>query len=450
MTVTITIKNKRTGEVRIVTPDEALSLGMPIEKVVAKVEAAEKLQQFSEGKSLIATEGEKEAGRKEESAATLLDDLFALYYGKEGEQPLSLTKEGQYRLPAQLRVLGTKIKAGKANSVEKRIYEYNRILESKRSKLAKAAGDAGNLDLQEQILAGKGLPGGDTTFGESLTLFQSAYDNFAGGARPKKLNQLIEQTQLQRPDDQPTGAVSPSSIPPTQPPEERQGIGKYLTPKNIGLGAATAASFVPPVGPLAFLKGAGLVGRGALAGGILGATQGEDQEIGERLKGATTGALGGGLLGGALRPGKLIGGIIRSKTSKEAIVPVKSAIQAGKEYIKDVPMAKGALEKILPSLQKSKNLTIPQAEKKLISWWEIARTKSGDVKSTAQAQLYNNLFQGLRGELAKKAPLVSAARTASNVTRKVQKATKGLGKIAVGGAATGGGFYLLNRLLGRE
>ena len=126
------------------------------------------------------------------------------------------------------------------------------------------------------------------------------------------------------------------------------------------------------------------------------------------------------------------------------------AIQAGKEYIKDVPIAKGALEKILPSLQKTKNLTVAQSEKKLNSWWQIARTKSGDVKSTAQAQLYNNLFQGLRGELAQKAPLVSAARTASNVTRKVQKTGKGLGKIAVGGAATGAGFYFLNKLLGRD
>src|SRR3990167_5103765 len=249
MTVTITIKNKRTGEVRIVTPDEALSLGMPIEKVVAKVEAAEKLQQFSEGKSLIATEGEKEAGRKEESAATLLDDLFALYYGKEGEQPLSLTKEGQYRLPAQLRVLGTKIKAGKANSVEKRIYEYNRILESKRSKLAKAAGDAGNLALQEQILAGKGLPDPASTFRESTVLFDSAYGAFAGGRRPEKLESYLQQqlpTSQQTPD-----AITQLPTPPTRPPQ-----GPFNL-RNIGLGAATAASFAPPIGPLAFLKGAG-------------------------------------------------------------------------------------------------------------------------------------------------------------------------------------------------
>src|SRR3990167_4013462 len=290
MTVTITIKNKRTGEVRIVTPDEALSLGMPIEKVVAKVEAAEKLQQFSEGKSLIATEGEKEAGRKEESAATLLDDLFALYYGKEGEKPLSLTEAGKYRLPAQLKALETKFKAGKANSVEKRIYEYNRILESKRSKLAKAAGDAGNLALQEQILAGKGLPDPASTFRESTVLFDSAYGAFAGGRRPEKLESYLQQTQQFPTSQQIPSAITQPPIPPTRPPQ-----GPFNL-RNIGLGAATAASFVPPVGPLAFLKGAGLIGRGALAGGILGATQGKDQTIGQRATGATTGALGGAAL----------------------------------------------------------------------------------------------------------------------------------------------------------
>ena len=72
----------------------------------------------------------------------------------------------------------------------------------------------------------------------------------------------------------------------SEPPKKSQ-LEKILP--TAGLAAATAASFAPPVGPLAFLKGAGLVGRAALAGGITGATQGEGG-IGERLRGATTGA----------------------------------------------------------------------------------------------------------------------------------------------------------------
>ena len=443
MAVTITIRNKRTGEVKVVTPDEALNLGMPIEKVVAKVEAAEKLQQFSEGKSLIATEGEKEAGRKEESAATLLDDLFALYYGKEGETPLSLTEAGKYRLPAQLKALETKFKAGKANSVEERIYKYNRILESKRSKLAKAAGDAGNLALQEQILAGRGLPDPASTFGESVTLFQSAYDNFAGGNRPKKLDQLIEQTQPQPNVQQPT-TVSPSAIPSVQPPPTGR-RGQAITTAGI-----TAASLLP------FKFGAPVVGGSAEAlrqvlfpsseeRGVQGLKQ-----VGEAAKAATIGRATTFGLGKVLHPLKTVQGVGKFFQGKVAGVKIdpKSLVEAGKQYVKDVPLAKSTLDKILPSVKQATD--VPSLLQKLDRWGKLTYTKAGDPKSTAAANLMNTLYAAGRQELAKKAPFVAGARTTAGKIRNVQKSAKGVGRLATGAAVTGATFFGLNKLFGKE
>src|SRR3990167_9707268 len=115
----ITIHNKRTGEIREVTPDEALALGMSPEKVVAKVEAMEKLQQASQGELLTRTAEEIKTEKKETDAKIVIDQLFDIYYGKEGETPLSLTEPGKWRTPAQLKSLATKVKAGKANSIDK-------------------------------------------------------------------------------------------------------------------------------------------------------------------------------------------------------------------------------------------------------------------------------------------------------------------------------------------
>lgn len=180
--------------------------GDPV-KQLAQTEARATLNQM-DGADLTS----KQVGAKE-----IIDQLFELYYGKEGEQSLALTNPGDYRLPAQLKALETKFKAGEANSVEARIYEYNRILESKRGLLARAAGDVGNLAIQEQINAGKGMPGTDSAPGEATVLFGSAYDAFAGGNRPQRLNQEISKLEQPALPTTPTTSTSPQGNAPLPP-----------------------------------------------------------------------------------------------------------------------------------------------------------------------------------------------------------------------------------------
>lgn len=186
--------------------------GDPV-KELAQTEARATLKQM-DGQDLTS----KQVGAKE-----IIDQLFDLYYGKEGEQSLALVNPGEYRLPAQLKALESKFKAGEANSVEERIYKYNRILESKRGLLARAAGDVGNLAIQEQINAGKGLPGPDSTGNEAAALFGSAYDAFTGGNRPDRLNQEIAKLESGSPSQ---GVNSPASPPTTGTPQ--------LPPINLG------------------------------------------------------------------------------------------------------------------------------------------------------------------------------------------------------------------------
>src|SRR3990167_8795067 len=140
------------------------------------------------------------AERKVESTQSVLDNLSTLYYGKEGEKSLALTEEGAFRLPGQLKGLEAKIKSGKADSIEKRIYEYNRLKQSKMAFLAKAYGDTGNIAYQEQLNAIQSLPDTGTTPGEALTLWDTAYSST--GTKPSnRIENEFKKNNYQRQSD---------------------------------------------------------------------------------------------------------------------------------------------------------------------------------------------------------------------------------------------------------
>lgn len=137
---------------------------------------------------------------KGENTQKVLDNLSSLFYGKEGEKSLGLVKPGEFRLPAQVQGFMTGIKAGKEGSIEKRIYEYNRLKQSKMAFLAKAYGDTGNIAYQEQLNAIKSLPDVGSTPGEALTLWDTAYSST--GTKPsKRIQTEFEKAGYQRQAD---------------------------------------------------------------------------------------------------------------------------------------------------------------------------------------------------------------------------------------------------------
>ena len=430
---------------------------------------------------------------KEAKAKEVIDQLFELYYGKPGEQSLALVAPGEYRLGAQWKVLETKFKAGEANSIEERIYKYNRILESKRAQLAKSAGDSGNLALQEQILAGRGLPGGDSTPNEASGLFASAYDVFAGGKRPPRLDEelmLQEQGQQQTPQTQ-TGlsnipqeglamqtarqrnlpnipqpnALEKMLLPIAQGPiggladialnllpEYKKAIQKSAKGEKISLGEGIAAGGDIATTAIPFLRlgKLGLAGKAALAGGVRGATR--DIPMTERQKEAVKEALIGGVLGNILKPMTIPSTIrdVGTKIAKNPVISLKPAIEAGKGYVKRVPIAdNAAVKKTLISLSKEKSARLTDVFEKLSDWGPLTYKKgqAGIPKDTATAQFYSKLYGSLRNQVAQKAPIASIGQTGISKVKGLQdimdRALKYAligGAFGAGGAAIGGGI----------
>ena len=227
---TVKIARKSGADERNVKPEE---LGQYSPSLVKEyVDYLDAQKSLEAGGSTTSTAAEK----KVKSTQSVLDNLSTLYYGKEGEKPLALAKEGELRLPAQLKGLEAKIVAGKANSIEKRIFEYNRLRQSKMAFLAKAYGDTGNIAYQEQLNAIQSLPDVGTTPGEALTLWDTAYSST--GAEPsKRLQGEFKKSNYQRQEDIAAGktqtidTIEPPSSSTDNPP--KQG-GSFLDMFNGG------------------------------------------------------------------------------------------------------------------------------------------------------------------------------------------------------------------------
>ena len=460
-----------------------------LEARVKSIEAGRKL------KTGAFTEEEQKQQKKVESIQGILDSLSTIYYGKEGEKSLALVPEGEYRLPAQLTELGTKFQAGKANSIEKRIYEYNRLKSSKMAFFAKAYGDTGNIAYQEQLNAIRSLPEVSTSPGEALTLWDTAYSST--GAQPSsrlqnefKKSNYQRQTDIANQEFPQESIVSPSfqraqENTPAIQQQQLNPLEQLLAPiaqGPIGGGAEALLSVLTPAYKRAIQKAArgeqvslgegveaggdiltaaipalrlgrlGLAGKAALAGGVRGATR--DIPLEQRPLEAGKEAAIGGLLGNILRP-KTIPGAIREagiKRAGELKIDLTEAAKLAKEYVERVPIADtGPVRKTIESLSKQKNVSLNQAFQRLSEWGDLTYKPSGikqlfaapDPKTTATAHLYNILYGNVRKQIAKKAPLASAGQTGLSAVNKVGGALGKVGStLGFGALATAGGGAL--------
>lgn len=386
------------------------------------------------------TEEERKQQKKEEKSKIVIDQLFDLYYGKPGEESLALTAPGEYRLPAQLKTLETKFKAGEVNSIEERIYKYNRILESKRAQLAKAAGDSGNLALQEQILAGKGLPGPDATPNEAIGLFDSAYKVFAGGKKPPKLDEELmkaEQGQNATSTQNQTGLPNIPRVSPKKPDRgliggtpladiffpgienarKKQERNEQLTVGDKVAVLGDIATLAIPIAKVGALGKAGFAAKSALTGGIRGGTLPNIGDLGERAKSAAIGTLLGGVVGKLPRiitPAR-VGKGIRERAVEAAQAAGKQI--EGNKFVKGIqewaitakqanPGKGNQVTKIVDEATKQyKNKNISPSQAKNI-WNEVNSgfTQGGITKTTVESSADRALRDLLRRELDVAAP----------------------------------------------
>lgn len=114
----------------------------------------------------------------QDQADVLLTDLENLYFGEPG-------KEGDQ---AKGRLGGIWSSAKAKIGMNSKLNRFNNYLMSIRPTLAKAAGDAGNLALQEQIMAGKIIPTTYSTPEEALGQFSDARSRF--GLESKNLSDI--------------------------------------------------------------------------------------------------------------------------------------------------------------------------------------------------------------------------------------------------------------------
>ena len=423
---------------------------------------------------------------KKDSAENIISQLEDLYF--KDNKPLAFGVPGETggRLPGLLKNIERNITPGERGSEIERLNTYKRTLESKRALLAKAAGDSGNLALQEQIMAGKGIPDESSTPGEAVELFKASRQSFGmkPGATTTKFEQHLadqeqqfseesivdpqpglaiqeaqkrqqQQRQQLNPLEQllmpmakgPVGASAEALL--SFLPEYKKAIKKSAQGGQVSLGEGVAAGGDVAATVLPFLKLAklGLAGKAAIAGGIRGGTR--DMSFGDRIKETGKEALIGGVLGGILRPGQTLGNIRTygaNQAAKKGITfSGKEIAKAGEEYAKRIPLAESISKKILPGLKKE-NLSPDQLISRLKEWGPLTYTKGGDPKATAQGEFMNILYGTARKQLANKAPLASMAQTGLSAGHKIKRiGGKVVGVGLLGGAAATAGGAALSR-----
>lgn len=201
------IRNKKTGEVRVIDEKELSSYGIgtqaqaqtgsessggdEFKKLLLAAALADPkniskytgLSSLAEGLYPKQTDKEKEKAGAEEDFERITKLLENQYFGLEsGEKEI-----GRGRL-------GGLLSKGKAAiGLDPRLRNYEALVQSVRPTLAKAAGDVGNLALQEQIAAGKLLPTAFSTPEESRGGFEILRERF--GAQPRE--GIPQRTSLQ-------------------------------------------------------------------------------------------------------------------------------------------------------------------------------------------------------------------------------------------------------------
>lgn len=399
------------------------------------------------------SETEKKAVTAKGNADRILAQLEDLYYGEAGTK-------GDL---AKGRLGGITSTLGATLGINAKLKTYKDLLVSIRPTLAKAAGDAGNLALQEQIMAGKVIPTTFSTPEEAAMKFKSVRARFGLPERDltsvqgpalnqaqltfPKLIQLLSTAknipQMLRKTGEEVVQKGPFAAP--SPELRKLGGGSGVETGNRFINAATDAykQSITSQGAAAEVATPALILSSLLSGGkaVLGKLN-PAKQIAEGVAAREAGATGASVAG------KVIDGkVVTDRVIKEL----------GGETLNKVPQAARAKVKVLLGefMKDFKGKIDPRKALERLQATTAGGTftQSGSISAKAAAGFEAAVNRALKSVFADVAPdvLKGQAQIAAGETMKKIVNPVNISRGVVGGVATAGALgagYGLMRLLG--
>lgn len=470
----VEIRNKRTGETKVVSPDDLPSFGISYSTYESELKAAQNvgIAPKSETPSELsdAQKGDQVLAKAGLRALKKVQELYK-------EDPSVLTKQltpGKFQSRTFDSALFNAVNAllriqTGATAPEDEVRRYMSNLgpnfgdkpEDVQFKITQLRTDLTEQGYIPQEDADKLFPGeelGDSSQYPAGSIVKSR-------SNPSEMSQTLP--PITNPIDRalqpvargPVGDVADAFLgtifPGVHKVADKSGKGENVSAGNL---AEAGGDLLATTLPAIKLGKLGLAAKGALAGGVRGVTR-DEKSPGERIVEGGKEALLGGVLGGAAQLPKIAIGNLSFKSignqrnaavdaAKTAKVSGDKIAAAAREYIEHDPMAKNVANKILPSIEK-KLITVPNLMKK-IDVWNDAYTQAGRVGKSAEAGVNNALARRAKELLGEIAPEV--AKTNKKFSRAY--AARDIGKkfinpITIGtGIAGAAGTYLASKLLG--
>lgn len=130
-------------------------------------------------------------------------------------------------------------------------------------------------------------------------------------------------------------------------------------------------------------------------------------------------------------------------------IPTKNIIDAGKKYVLDDPMASNLSKKVLSNIS-TKGIKTTELLRK-VKIWNKAYTSANQVGKSSKAGFYDALARAAKNEIKEKAPEVAKLTKKLDLTYKIPSMLKkGLFMTGSTAATVGGGKYLYDLLSGKS
>lgn len=429
---TVEIKNKRTGQTKVVNPNDLPNYGITYQSYATELEAAKKVGVPTTAEiTPTSSTADKKNKDSYNSVQNLLDTLENSYQKAGG---------GSFGIGPGSRLKGAGASAMGSMGLNEDAAIYNDAKEGFAATLKSLTGDTGVLTDQDFERLSKILPGLGSTKKEAIEKFQQLRDQVSAKFGGQKVD-----SRFQPKTENTYNPVSNllDAIP------GMSSLAGYTD-------KAVKGDLAQEKRPITPLEGVGYLG------GPLGMLLTRPDVVKETLPAATEAVIAGQTVGGAVNGIKgAVGGLINGKSNlglaREAAakavekpVSTDSLMKAGEEYIKRDPTAARLWNDVLkPALEKQPKMSIPDLLKQ-IGVWNDAYTSAGKVGKTALAGLNDALARSGKELIKSEAPEV-AELTAK--LAKVYNAEKNVTKFlpaAIGGAGATLGGYLMGKSLGQK